>query len=363
MSRIVAATTGVAGRSVVVLGGTGFLGGHICDAFGAAGARVLRVSRKARDDLGADRGPRYRSVNLDLADAGPRQLAGLLAEAEVDVVVNAAGMVWQATDRQMLDVNGELVTRLVAAVDEQPRRPRLIQLGSAYEYGPVPVGTSITEDQMTAPDTAYGRSKLLGTQAVLRAAHVGGLNGVVLRLAVVSGPGAPRNSLLGVVAAHLSELARTQGAGTPLRQLRLAPLRAQRDFVDVRDVADAVVAAATALEVAGRVVNIGRGEAVHVRLMVDRMITLSGLQVPITFVEGQGSGTVRSDAEWLRLDISRAWRLLGWRPRRSLDESLWDLIGSPDARESMSRPIDDQQNGSPERGMGARPSWHRPCRQ
>lgn len=302
-----------AGTPVLVLGGSGYLGRHICSAFGAVGARVVRVSRGGVDGDGC------RTVRLDLTEAGPAELARLCADTRARILVNASGAVWGGGERQMAEANTELVSRLAGAVAALPDRPRLIHLGSAYEYGPADPGTSIGEDWPTAPTTVYGRTKLRGSQAVLRAAAELGVDGVVLRVGVACGPGAPGNSLAGVVAAHLA-------AGR--EELRLAPLHDHRDLVDVRDVADAVVAAALAPSraVAGRVVNIGSGRAVPVRALVDLMISLSGL--PVRLVEDPALHRARSDAAWQRLDIGRARRLLGWSPRRTLRESVRDLLAA-----------------------------------
>jgi nucleoside-diphosphate-sugar epimerase len=123
------------------------------------------------------------------------------------------------------------------------------------------------------------------------------------------------------VAAHLA-------AGHDV--LPLTPLRAHRDLVDVRDVADAVVAAAgapaDAVAEAGAVINIARGETVPVRELVDLMIACSGRRVRIQ--EGEPAQASRSDALWQRLDISRARQLLGWAPRRTLTDSVRDLLTS-----------------------------------
>ncbi|MFE0042374.1 NAD-dependent epimerase/dehydratase family protein [Streptomyces albireticuli] len=297
-------------RRVLVLGGTGFLGAHLVDAFTATGAEVLSASRG---------GP----LSVDLTAAGPDELASVLRGIAPDVVVNAAGRAWQASEEEMLRANAEAVETLVAALTRLPSRPRLVQLGSVHEYGPGTVGTGTSEHEVPAPVTAYGRSKLRGSRAVLDGVRAGGLNGVVLRLANVCGPGAPRGSLLGAVAARLAD---HSGAG-PV-ELRLSPLRARRDFVDVRDVAAAVVAAADLPYPDGAkpVVNVGRGVAVPARDLVDRLIALSG--VPVRIVETPEAGARRDDVEWQQLDISRARLLLGWRPRRGLDESLRDLLAS-----------------------------------
>ncbi|MBB5119702.1 hypothetical protein AF335_12230 [Streptomyces eurocidicus] len=297
-------------RRVLVLGGTGFLGAHLVGAFAATGAEVLSASRG---------GP----LSVDLTAASPDELAAVLRDARPDVVVNAAGRAWQATEREMREANAVAVGKLVGALARLPSRPRLIQLGSVHEYGPGTVGAGTSEHEVPAPVTAYGRSKLDGSLAVLEGVRSGGLNAVVLRLANVCGPGAPRGSLLGAVTA---QLAGHSGVG-PV-ELRLAPLRARRDFVDVRDVAAAVVAAADLPYPDGAkpVVNVGRGVAVPMRDLVERLIALSG--VPVRIEEIPDAGAARNDVEWQQLDISRARLLLGWRPRYGLDESLRDLLAS-----------------------------------
>ncbi|MEV5595383.1 NAD-dependent epimerase/dehydratase [Streptomyces sp. NPDC052496] len=315
------------GRPVLVLGASGYLGQHICTAFAAAGARVTGVSRGARQ--GAPSRPDGRSagtagaamtdtVHLDLAASGSAALTRLCAASAAQVVVNAVGTVWQGTEDQMAECNTRLVERLTDAVAALPRRPRLIQIGTAYEYGPAGPDDLIGEDWPPAPATAYGRTKLAGTRAVLGAVRKGEVDGVVLRASVTCGPGAPRGSLPGNVAADLAA-----GRGV----LRLAPLRAHRDILDVRDVADAVVAAARvpgpAIAEAGAVINIARGESVPVRRLVDLMIACSGRSVRVREEQPDAN---RSGTLWQRLDVSRARHLLGWTPHRSLTESVRDLL-------------------------------------
>ncbi|MFE9098979.1 NAD-dependent epimerase/dehydratase family protein [Streptomyces sp. NPDC007264] len=313
---------GAAGLRVVVLGGAGYLGRRIGEAFRADGALVHLVSRGPAGDGPADAG----FVLMDLLTAGPRELTGFFGSVRPDVVVNSAGRAWQADEAEMTAGNAELVVRVTESLAELPRPPRLIQLGSIHEYGAGTPGTGTSEDHEPAPVTPYGRTKLLGTRTVLRAAAEQGLDGVVLRLANVIGAGAPAGSLFGRVAAHLGEAARARSRGEKPDELRLPPLRAHRDIVDLRDAVDAVRAAATApsADIGGRVVNVGRGEAVAMHTLIDRMVELSGVDLPV--VETVPGPSARTDVEWQQLDVSRAQRLLGWRPRRTLDDSLLDLL-------------------------------------
>jgi dTDP-6-deoxy-L-talose 4-dehydrogenase [NAD(P)+] len=312
------------GRAVV-LGGSGFLGRHICDAFVAAGDEVIAVSRRL------DRVPRARVVRLDLADTNPGTLRDLLAAAAPTVVVNAAGGVWGVSEEQLVASNVTVVRHVVTAVAGLPRPTRLIQLGSVHEYGPVPVGEPITEATEPNPVDPYGRTKLIGSRHVLDAA--GYIDAAVLRVGNVTGPGAPTGSLLGRVASQLRAAA---GTGEPA-VLTLAPLRSKRDFVDVRDVARAVVAAATA-PVRGAVVNVGRGEAVSVRWLVDTLIEASGLPARVVETADPAKGARGAGIEWQQIDPTTARRLLGWRPAWALTDSLRALWESA-ATQPESQPV------------------------
>ncbi|WP_435974236.1 NAD-dependent epimerase/dehydratase family protein [Streptomyces sp. Qhu_M48] len=324
----------VTGLSVVVLGGTGFLGRHLVRALAAGGARVHPVSRTGgdtRDRTAGRPGPPAatpeETVRLDLLAATPGEIAALLDATAADVVVNAAGRAWRADEEEMAAGNAELVERLVAVLAGRSGPPvRLVQLGSVHEYGAGAPDAATGEDHAPDPVTPYGRTKLAGTRAVLRGAEERGVDGVVLRLANVIGAGVPEGSLFGRVAAHLGTAAHAVARGGKAAELRLPPLRAARDLVDAGDTVAAVLAAATApaAAVSGRVINIGRGEAVPMRGLIHRMVSLSGVEVPVTEdAEGPPS---RTDVASQRLDVARAGRLLDWRPRRSLDDSLRDVL-------------------------------------
>lgn len=329
------------GLSVVVLGASGFVGRAVCEAFAARGARVLGVSRHPVHDPSPTPPVRFERFCLTRAPVG--ELTALLRTHSAHVVVNAAGAVWGVTAAQLRESNVELTHRLLAALSSMGRRhrPRLIHLGSAQEYGPGVPGRSVGEDAPPGPVSAYGRSKLLATEAVLRSAEEGHVDGIVLRVANAFGPHSPPNSLLGLIADHLAAAAR--GTGAPPAPLQLSPLRAQLDFVDVRDVAHAVTGAAHMLP-GERLINIGRGEAVSVRGLVNRLIALSDLDVLVIEKDMAPSG--RAGVEWQRLDITRARSLLDWRPRRGLQESLHDLLeaaggtpaSSPGAHDDLPRP-------------------------
>lgn len=300
--------TGAGPRVTAVLGATGCVGASVCAGLAEAGDRVVGMARRAPAD--PPRGAES-FVSLDVATANPGVLAGILSDFGVRAVVNATGG-WLAGEKANEHHHVRLVGNLLEALRRMPDPPQLVQVGSIHEYGPVPAGTAIDETVTPRPVTAYARTKLAGSQAVLRAARSGEVSAIVLRAVNVCGPGTPPVSFLGSVVQRL----RTADVRHPLR-LTLAPGR--RDYLDVRDLADAVVRAAADGAASG-VVNVGRGEARSIAELLDLLIDTSGLPAGVLHAE---PGTVESKGgDWTLADIRRAAAVLGWRPRIDLADSM-----------------------------------------
>ncbi|MFI9154911.1 NAD-dependent epimerase/dehydratase family protein [Streptomyces sp. NPDC053367] len=297
--------------SAVVVGGTGFLGRHVCAALARRGHTVLATGRKPN----VKGFPRAEFRVLDMLTAQPGELTAIARSAQV--VVNAAGDSWEGSEEAMTASHGPLVERLVEATAAMDGTPRLIQLGSVHEYGPVPPGTVITEDRPEAPVSVFARTKLASARTVLDATRAGLVDGCVLRVTNVCGPGTPRGSFLGALAEKLLRA----GADAPAS---FTVVDDHRDFVDVRDVAEAVaLAAAPGAPVTGRVVNIGQGRATALRDLVDWLVAASA--VPPHLVREEKAPVTSFGGNWTQSDIGLARELLGWSPHVPLPSSVRDL--------------------------------------
>ncbi len=293
---------------LLILGASGFLGAHVGARAAAAGMEVLTAQRSGRNDS-----PWHR--HADLAEDAPATIAALIEDVAPDAVLNCAG----ATTGELsalLAANVTGVYTLTTAMLLAKVKPRLVHLGSAAEYGRSEPGVPVTERTAPRPAGGYGATKLAGTRLVELAATAG-LDAVVLRVFNPVGPGAPRSSLPGKLA---SELRLALGHGT---DIRLGSLDAVRDFVDVRDVADAVIAAAGAPALPHRVLNIGTGRGVPVRAMVRQLLAISGCAGLVHEDPARSART--ADIPWQEADITCAIEDLSWTPRRGLETSLSDL--------------------------------------
>jgi nucleoside-diphosphate-sugar epimerase len=288
---------------VLLFGASGFVGRHVQEAL-QRDPRVSDVDSPGRD--------RHDLLRDDVAS-----LTRLVARSRPDVVVNCTGRL-TGTVEELLQANAMVTGRLIDAVSDAAPGSRFVRLGSAAEYGPVRGGRGVTEDERTNPVSVYGISHLAGTQLVKLASAAGRIDGAVMRVFNPIGPGMHNENLLGRASTALRHALRFDE-----QQIVLGKLDAYRDFVDVRDLAGAVVAAALAPVLPKRVFNVGSGKAVTAREAVHVLARTARFTGAIKEV---GEGPARSAAvAWIQADIDRAALVLGWRPAFDLEDSLVDI--------------------------------------
>jgi NDP-hexose 4-ketoreductase len=292
---------------VLLLGASGFLGRHANQALSSeTDFEVVRHVHRVAAQGDA--------VPLDLVETD-HGLAELVERTAPDAVVNCAGSTSDESSFEALNV--ELVRRLLSAVRSAAPDARLLHLGSAAEYGPTAPGEPISEVTPARPISAYGASKLAAT-ALVTSAVEGGLDGIVLRVFNPIGAGQPPGSLPGSAARRLRE-AIDNGATS----ISLGPLDDWRDFLAASDVGGAVVAAVRHSGPGEPVVNVGRGEAIQVRDVVERLAAIAGFHGDVRedLAPSERSATI----PWQAADTALARRLLGWEARRPVDEALEEL--------------------------------------
>ena len=163
-------------RRVAVTGATGFIGRHLTAHLVEQGVDVRAIVR-ARSAHAAPPGGTI--VQAPLATSALTE-----AFAGVDAVVHLAGVVSTVREREYVEVNAvgtEAVGAAARAVGA-----RLIYVSSLAAAGSASPAAPRREDDLSAPLTPYGRSKLEGEQ---RISAIEGLQWTILRPSVVYGPG------------------------------------------------------------------------------------------------------------------------------------------------------------------------------
>jgi GDP-4-dehydro-6-deoxy-D-mannose reductase len=296
--------------NALVIAGNSFVGRHLCRRLRDGGASVVATGR------GQEAG------SCDVGDGeGVRELFRRVAP---DCVFQCAAATAQdATAEEMYRVHVTGALNVLRAAAEFAPDTALVFLGSAAEYGAVSeANLPVNEDHPLRPASLFGASKAAQTQLALAAAVEWNLRVIVARPFNVLGPGLPDRYLAAALANRLLQ------EGATGRLLSVANPDASRDFVDVRDVAEALVAlverAAPRPGEPG-VFNIASGREVTVMDVARKLCEWHGGRA----VSAQRPASSRSGIGRSCGDASRLRAATDWRPRVGWEQSMremWDIL-------------------------------------
>ncbi|MGC0337073.1 NAD-dependent epimerase/dehydratase family protein [Streptomyces sp. SLBN-8D4] len=326
---------------VLVTGGAGFIGSQIVEALAAHGHEPLLYDVRSdpasdvRDPdavrhalggvdavchqaamvgLGADfaDAPGYVSHN----DLGTAVLLAAMAEAGVRRLVLAGSMVVYGEGRYACAVHGTVRPgpRAVADLDAGRFEPPCPRCGAALSPG------LVDEDAPVDPRNVYAATKLTQEHLAASWARATGGSAVALRYHNVYGPGMPRDTpYAGVASFFRSALAR----GAAPRVFEDGGQR--RDFVHVRDVAAANLAALEASSRDGALTsyNTGSGEPHTVGEMARALAEAYGGPEPVV------TGEYRlGDVRHITADSARLRAELGWKAEVGFGEGMREFAGA-----------------------------------
>jgi UDP-glucose 4-epimerase len=306
---------------ILVTGGAGFIGSHLTDVFLDDGDEVTVV-----DDLSRGRpgrlDPSVVVHKVSITDAAalrevvehvrPELICHLAAQIDVRVSVDAPA------DDAVVNVVGTV--NVLEAARAVGARVLFASTGGAIYGVDAPLPTP--EDVLPGPEAPYGTAKYCAEQYLGLYNRLYGTRHAALRLANVYGPRQDPAGEAGVVGifcgrAVLGERPTVFGDG-----------HQTRDYVFVRDVAEAFLAAARTDRPG--VWNIGTGRETSVRKLIDLLGRAAGRELEPEFAPARPGELQRSV-----LAIDAAARDLGWTPRTPVAEGVeavyrWVESGSPD---------------------------------
>ncbi|MDL5201901.1 UDP-glucose 4-epimerase GalE [Streptomyces sp. ALI-76-A] len=306
----------------LITGGAGYIGAHVVRAMTDAGERTV-----VYDDLStgiADRVP----ADVPLVTGSTLDgelLARTLAGHAVTGVVHLAAkkQVGESVERPLhyYRENVEGLRVLLEAVTAAGVRSFVFS-SSAAVYG-MPDVELVTEETPCVPVSPYGETKLAGEWLVRATGRATGLSTASLRYFNVAGAASPVLADTGVfnlvpmVFEKLTEDAPPRVFGD---DYATPDGTCVRDYIHVADLAEAHVAAAHALQASpGRdlTLNIGRGEGVSVREMIDRINALTGHDRPPAVGPRRPGDPARVVAS-----ADRAAAELGWKAKHDIQDMI-----------------------------------------
>jgi len=281
---------------VLVTGAKGFLGSRLVSRLIADGATVTCTSR-GDGPLAQNTEARWRVC--ELADA--RNVHDVLSDTKPQVVFHLAGKAsgLREPENVLATLEANLIASvnvLLAALDSGVRR---VVLAGSYEE----------PDADSAPRSPYAASKAGAALYARMFADLYGLSTVVLRPAMIYGPGQPDTAKL------IPYVTRCFLSGeVPV----LTSGRRAVDWVYVDDVVEAFLAAAITPAIDGEVIDIGSGELHTISEIVETLAVATRAKQRAQF-----GGVADRPAEHIgAADTEKARGLLGWTSTTPLSVGL-----------------------------------------
>ena len=288
----------------IVTGGAGFIGSHVCEALLERGDEAHAVDSLAT----GNRANVPDGAELHEVDIRDERLAELVADVRPDVVFHLAAQADVGTSVERPDYDADVnvigTVRVLEAARSVGASVVFTSTGGAM-YGECP--RPALEDDPRRPLAPYGTSKLAGEEYLQTWNRLHGMRNVVCRLANVYGERQLPSLEGGVIAIFLDRM--RDGKPTQI----FGDGTQTRDFVYVKDVAAALLAAARG----EGVYNVGTAVRTSVLDLHRLCAEVAGVDAEPQLVDAR-PGDLHDSV----LDNARVREQLGWQPQRTLEQGL-----------------------------------------
>ncbi len=311
----------------LVTGGAGFIGSHLAEALLAADHDVVLLddlSTGSVENLAAVQG--HPRLTLTVGSVRDEALVGkLVADADVVYHLAAAVGVRLILERPVDTIETNIVGTETVLRAATRRGTRVVVASTSEVYGKndrAPLGED--DDRVLGPTTksrwSYACSKAIDEFLALAYHRERGVPAVILRYFNTVGP--RQTGRYGMV---IPRFVRQALDGAPITVY--GDGGQSRCFTDVEDAVRATIALSLAPAAVGEVVNVGSSQEITIAELAERVKRLTGSASPIVCVPYDEA--YQPGFEDLRRrvpDIAKAGRLVGYRPRIPLDETLRRVI-------------------------------------
>lgn len=355
-------------ETILVTGGAGFIGQHLCRALLAAGYSVKVLDsfqaqvHGSHGNLATDLEGEVELMREDVRNTAAMSIAVRGVDAVVHLAADTGTGQSMYEIERYFDVNVQGTAVLLAAVQKSKGSDRIrsivvassravygegayscVNHGTVYpdgrtsidlaagSYEPrcpfcetIVVTRATDESAPFKPMSIYGLTKQVQEQAVLMCARTLSIVGIALRYQNVYGPGQSlRNPYTGILAVF-SNLAR-QGQAIELYEDGLE----SRDFVFVADVVEATSRAISVREKFAGAINIGYGAATTVETVANEINGYFGGKSAVQVTGAFRVGDIRHNSAWL----GKAAEILNFRPDTQFRSGIRQFLSWAESQE------------------------------
>ncbi len=288
-------------KKILVTGGCGFIGRYIVAKLLEFGSDVTVYDcNSAESPVRHD--PRVSLIREDVrnfeelnrATRGQDYVFHLAAALGVEKIVDIP--------LQVLEVNlGGTVNALRAAAENGVKR--FLYTSSSEVYGQ-PRKIPIAEDDLAAPISTYGVSKLAGESYCAAFAKEHGLENTIVRLFNIYGPGQTEKFVMPLFISRVMQKTPPIIYGNGLQS---------RAYTFIADAVNGILLAGESKDAIGEILNIGNDEEISINELAEFIIEISGNNLkPIYKPFGNGIRVENREVLRRQPDISKARQMLGF---------------------------------------------------
>tara|TARA_B100001057_G_scaffold495145_1_gene593427 strand:- start:3740 stop:4660 length:921 start_codon:yes stop_codon:yes gene_type:complete len=289
---------------VLITGGTGFIGFHLAKKCLSKGMKVTSISTKYPRE---DRKLKY--VNYLKCDLFNKKKLQKIIKKNFNFVINLGGYVDHNNKKRTYNSH-YIGCKNLSNIFLKKKVTNFIQIGSSSEYGRLTAPHD--ERKFLIPKSIYGKSKYLATKFLLNLYKKEKFPVTILRLYQAYGPRQDSNRLIPfIIKSCIKNKKFPCSTGIQFR-----------DFVHVDDVVSSILKCFNNKKAKGNIINIGCGRPKRVR----DIISFIKKKIKTGYPQ-YGKIKLRKD-EILRVypKISKAKKILQWRPIKKFDSSLTSTI-------------------------------------
>ena len=295
--------------TLLILGGTGFIGKYFAKKAVERGYDVSIISLHGPNSTNAIEGAKYYQVDI----SNYKEIEKKLPINKYEYVVNLAGYgdhsAYLDGGKKTIDSHCSGVINLINFLDWGILK-NFIQIGSSHEYGECPAPQN--EMMREQPCSPYSFGKVSINHFLQMLGRTEKFPSVILRLFQVYGPGQGGNKFIPIIingCLNNEKFDTTHGY-----QLR--------DFCHIDDIAKGIFCALLSRNLFGEIINLASGKPVEIKYVINLIKNLAAGgrpqfgQVPYRSFENLA----------LYADVTKSKKILLWTPIINLEDGIKDLI-------------------------------------
>ena len=310
----------ISGKNILVTGGAGFIGSHLCDALLAKGAaKVVCVDNfflgkmeNIKEAMEHDNFVLYRD---DCRQFGVMQ--SIIAKEEIEVVFNMATIALNYSFFNPIDaymVNVEIANTLMELLKVKAYKT-LIHTSSSEAYGTAQY-SPMDENHPTDPTTPYAAGKAAADLMVHSFSKVEDLDVAIIRPFNNYGP---RQNAEGPLAGIIPVTAkRIKNGGRPVIN---GDGEQTRDFIYVKDTVRGLILAYENEKSRGKIINLGTGKDISMNALLSCICDYMGYTGEWDHLQDRPS-----DVRKLCANIDRARECLGFEPEMDFENGIKETL-------------------------------------